>query len=43
MIPPTLREQGTENEIRIMALRDPAGNTLEFNGALRRDMVFAPC
>ncbi|MGI9354219.1 MAG: VOC family protein [Rhizobiaceae bacterium] len=42
MIPPTLRDHGTENETWIMMLRDPAGNVLEFNSVLHRDKVFAP-
>ncbi len=43
MIPPTLRDGGTENENWIMMLRDPAGNVLEFNAVLNRDRVFSPC
>ncbi len=43
MIPPTLRDGGTENENWIMMLRDPAGNVLEFDAVLSRDRVFSPC
>tara|TARA_B100001093_G_scaffold483639_1_gene516348 strand:+ start:85 stop:507 length:423 start_codon:yes stop_codon:yes gene_type:complete len=41
-VPPTHQNAGTDNEHWIMMLKDPAGNTLEFNSVLNREKIFMP-
>lgn len=41
-VPPTHQNVGTDNEHWIMMLKDPAGNTLEFNSVLNQKKIFLP-